>query len=294
MSNITDFAKSSPGILLGVAASASGVAGLTISSNGIAANGWVLVATGSNSAIWRDAISFGSNTNDVSSVGTMGASASNSRADHVHRGVGSISHSSNTFYGGVTLSAGANVSITSPSDGNLQIASSGAGGGGGDNPVTWTAGTSMPGAPATNERITRTDLGMDFFYDGSRWLSVQLFTEHATYYGSSISASGTIIGRAAAWGNDFDLWLVDLLGAVYVSTTNNGSNYWTVNLKNAIDNNVEGTFNTSGDSADTMAEHVAAIDAAYTGEGFYFDVVKTGSPGTISPYVQFTYRLIGT
>ena len=40
----------------------------------------------------------------------------------------------------------------------------------------------MPGGPATNQRVTRTDLGnLDFFYDGTRWLTVQLFkTQLAT------------------------------------------------------------------------------------------------------------------
>lgn len=120
--SITDFRRSSALTILGTATNAGAIGGVTISSNGIAQAGWVLVATGSNSAIWRDAISFGSNTNDVSSVGTMGSSASNSRADHVHRGVRSISHTSNTFYGDITLTTpNDGVAITSPSAGTLAI-----------------------------------------------------------------------------------------------------------------------------------------------------------------------------
>lgn len=122
MSNLTDFRRSTPAVLLGTTYNALAIGGVTISSNAAATDGWVLVATSSNSAIWRNALAFGSNTNDVSSVGTMGASSSNTRADHVHRGVRSLSHTSNTFFGDVTLTTpGDNVAITSPASGTLAL-----------------------------------------------------------------------------------------------------------------------------------------------------------------------------
>jgi len=136
MSNITDFRRSSPAIILGSVSNSYAIAGVTISSNAAAADGWVLVATGSNSAIWRNALAFGSNATDVSSVGTMGASSSNTRADHVHRGVASISHSSNTLYGSITLTTPGNtVAITSPTPGTLALAASASGGSGGSGPI---------------------------------------------------------------------------------------------------------------------------------------------------------------
>lgn len=132
MSVVTDFRRSSLATVLGTVSNAASVGGVTISSNGIASAGWVLVATGSNSAIWRDAISFGSNATDVSSVSAAGSSPSNSRADHVHRGVTSVTHSSNTFYGSITLTTPGNtVAITSPAAGTLALAAPGAGGGAG-------------------------------------------------------------------------------------------------------------------------------------------------------------------
>jgi hypothetical protein len=52
--------------------------------------------------------SYGSNSNDVASAGAPGASTLISRADHVHRGVTAIAHSSNTLYGTVTLTTPGN------------------------------------------------------------------------------------------------------------------------------------------------------------------------------------------
>jgi hypothetical protein len=57
------------------------------------------------------------------------------RGDHVHLGVTSLSHTSNTFSGPVTLIAAGTVGITSPSTGSYQISATAgaaaAGGGGG-------------------------------------------------------------------------------------------------------------------------------------------------------------------
>ena len=112
MSGVTDFRKSSAKIIIGTASDALSIGGVTISSNAAAGSGLILVATGSNSAIWRDALSFGSNANDVGAVSTMGSSPSNTRADHVHRGVSSLAHTSNTLYGGVTVAAGPGIALT--------------------------------------------------------------------------------------------------------------------------------------------------------------------------------------
>jgi hypothetical protein len=122
---ITDYSRSTPGLWLGTAANANAIGGVSFSSNSPALPGSIPVSISSNMLVWRDALSFGSNTNDVSSVGTMGSSPSNTRADHVHRGVHSIvAASSNTLYGDVTLVAGTGMDITVAGQ-NVTLASSG-------------------------------------------------------------------------------------------------------------------------------------------------------------------------
>lgn len=80
--------------------------------------------------------SFGSNANQVSTANAPGASTLHSAADHVHRGVSSIAHASNTFYGPVTFTTEGDLGITSPSTGTLAFkAISGAGGAGSSDPA---------------------------------------------------------------------------------------------------------------------------------------------------------------
>ncbi len=79
-------------------------------------------------------ISYASNANSVASASAGGAATTQSRGDHVHLGVRSISHTSNTFSGPITFVAEGNLGITSPSTGTLAFKSiSGAGGSSGSS-----------------------------------------------------------------------------------------------------------------------------------------------------------------
>lgn len=39
-----------------------------------------------------------------------------------------------------------------------------------------SSGTSFPVSPSTGDRFSRTDRNIDYFYDGTRWLSTEIFT----------------------------------------------------------------------------------------------------------------------
>lgn len=183
---ITDYSRSSPGLILGTATNANAIGGVSFSSNALPTPGTILVAISSNMFEWRDALAFGSNTNDVSSVGTMGASASNTRADHVHRGVHSISHTSNTFYGDVTLTASGGLGITVPTPGTLNLSaptSAGGGGGGGgvstvDQDISADFTTASDNAWHDITGLTGISLA-----DGTWICYVDIETAHSTHYG---------------------------------------------------------------------------------------------------------------
>lgn len=141
--NITDLRRSSAAVVLGTASNSSSWNGVTISSNTAITPGWGIVALTSNTAAWRDVFSFGSNTNDVGSVGTMGSSPSNSRADHVHRGVGGLtSSSSNTIYGTVNLrvSGSMGIALDVPTN-TVTLSASGGGSGGAPTDAQYLVGT---------------------------------------------------------------------------------------------------------------------------------------------------------
>jgi len=130
-------------------------------------------------------LSFGSNSNSVAIANAAGASSSNSRADHVHLGVTSISHTSNTFAGPVTLVAGANVGITSPTSGTYRIDGGAAGGGSSDlsgqelNYTQVTSGTINITATAEGSADTLITAGA-VSYDGATVICLEFFAPSAT------------------------------------------------------------------------------------------------------------------
>lgn len=104
--------------------------------------------------------SYGSNANNVSSAGSAGAALGVSRADHVHVGVTSLSHTSNTWTGPITLVAEGSIGITKPNSTTIAV-NAGAGAGSGSSLVTpvcgiakITAQTNQAANPAAFADIT--------------------------------------------------------------------------------------------------------------------------------------------
>jgi len=94
------------------------------------------------SAAGGGSTSYGSNSNAVASANDGGASTLASRADHVHLGVRSLAHSSNSFSGPVILTASGTLGITSPTPGTYNL-SAGTGGGGGSALTVKDEGTPL-------------------------------------------------------------------------------------------------------------------------------------------------------
>lgn len=112
--------------------------------------------------------SFGSNVNAVGQANAGGASSSNTRADHVHLGVRTLSHTSNTFAGPVILTASGTLGITSPTPGTFDLTATAGTAAGGSAGVTVqdegtplaTTGTTLnfvgAGVAATGAGATKT------------------------------------------------------------------------------------------------------------------------------------------
>lgn len=162
----------------------------------------------------------------------------------------------------------------------------------------WTTGTSMPGGPATNDRVTRTDLGLDFYWDGTRWVSTTLYRLDIS---TSVKLQGTVAGNyaptgmMATWDADFHIYFVKWYQSWY-SPTNNGSNYWTFTFANGDSGASIASFNTSALSGGSWQQVITTINAVLASGTFTtcLNIVATGSPGTLTYPGQVTYRLIGT
>jgi len=169
-----------------------------------------------------------------------------------------------------------------------------------------TVGAAMPGGPATNDRCYRTDLGMEFYYDGTRWLSSTLLTASSGVFDAfqpyaattTTERIGSTIGLAA--GNS-DVWLEDSITSFFISggTALGASHKWVITgTKNPGAAALATTIATIASGASSVwRQEIVAHNALLTA-GTYFNVdlthTKTGTPGTFRGQVTFTYRIVST
>ena len=157
-------------------------------------------------------------------------------------------------------------------------------------------GTAFPSGPSTGDKFLRTDIegGTLCFYDGTRWLELAI---EEISMSAGVAVPVTINGAPSRWVPHVqeNVWLMDWTGLYYVSTTNDGSNYWTVQLLEKTDaaTNVLDAHDSSGESADTNIRWARTIDAvvdfASTYDWLQIRVLKTASPGDMA-FIHNTLR----
>jgi hypothetical protein len=182
--------------------------------------------------------------------------------------------------------------------------------------VAWNASTTFPTA-TTGDRFFRTDLGMEFYYDGTRWLSMQLFSVQAipSLAGANPGQSGDITSELAATatpGGGFiplgpslggsDHYLVDFTTNFYVGTGTalSGSHKWVgvlQGINSAAASSGTVTIATIDSGASTTYRTVSTAINAVKGAGTVYwrmDWTKTGTPGNLRVMEVLTYRIVAT
>lgn len=162
------------------------------------------------------------------------------------------------------------------------------------------SGTSFPGSPSTNDLYFRTDRGLLYFYDGTRWLTVAEYSESLGNLDTNqpLSVNGSLKWGATDLG-DNGQWITRIAAVNFVATTNNGSNFWTLQLTSrsatATAHNLGSTWSTAADTNDQFVKHVTTVGAAVTSGDTHFVITgtKTSSPGNIYTMATVYYRLIG-
>lgn len=173
----------------------------------------------------------------------------------------------------------------------------------GNGAAIWNAGTSFPGSKATNDRYWRTDLGQEAYWDGSRWLTTQLFEVNWVLAaipqgGAWVTATATSqMGRWAALGTN-DLWLVDLRWTYNVASNHDASNYWQAAF-HKYDGATDTTVVTLTTDKSTTTWHnpaPTAIGALYgtTMVLAWIQLTKTGTPALLDGAVALRYRIVLT
>lgn len=169
----------------------------------------------------------------------------------------------------------------------------------GTNFIKGGSGTSFPGSPATDDVFYRTDTDLLFFYDGTRWLTLNRYVFNFPLVNG---ATGSDYGSQIQTYPVLDMWLEATYYTVYVSTTNNGSNYWSIQPKKsdvaAGATSLGTAINTSAGAANVRLQFSITMGAAL-GSGATWPVVfnealkAVGNPGALSYNSLLAFRLIG-
>lgn len=165
------------------------------------------------------------------------------------------------------------------------------------------SGTSFPASPTTDDAFYRTDYDLWFRWNGTRWLSDQLF--HWQLDGGRLAATNAdAAGASCEWhAGASDIWIEDVVWTFYVAsggTALSGSHKWDLALKK----NVIGASTVT--DIDTLAINsgasqqgrtsTATIDALLNNGTQHvrlnLGVTKTGTPGDLICSVLVPYRIV--
>lgn len=168
------------------------------------------------------------------------------------------------------------------------------------------AGTAFPTspAPATNDRFFRTDRSIEYFYNGTRWLSTQLFTDILPRGdGAPLPYSATILSAERSlcpYPTTYDLWMIEFQFGFYVlgGTALGASHKWvTILIKSTATptQTTIATVNIDSGASGVWRTSVVAIGALLGVTHLTFEVThtKTGTPGTLYALPRIVYRLVG-
>lgn len=156
-------------------------------------------------------------------------------------------------------------------------------------------GVSFPSSVISGDTFYRQDLDGWYQWDGTRWLSTQLYEMHGSSAETGAITGSSDLAFYPYMGGDPDVWWVDIRWVYRVSTTHNGSNYWQLEMKDGTGNLV--VLTTDKSTVGTFVNpSPTAIGALGAGSGglVYFHFVKQGGPGGLEVGAVARYRRVAT
>lgn len=166
-----------------------------------------------------------------------------------------------------------------------------------------SGGTSFPLTPATNRRFFRSDRNIEYFYNGTRWLSTQLYSDSFPRGdAAALPHTATIIGAerlAAPWAGVYDIWMeqFQLVFVIVGGTALSASHKWVTVLTKLVGGTPTTLATITIDSGALSAWRTSAatINAllGVTAFAFAVDHTKTGTPGSFYTLPRLVYRLVG-
>lgn len=167
--------------------------------------------------------------------------------------------------------------------------------------TAFPASADLPGGLQTNDRFYRTDLGFLCFYDGTRWLTAHEYSESilpSAGIAAPLPDASYVNNQSVAFNasrSDYGIYFTRAHAWMFVATTNNGSNYWELQLTNT--GTSCGTFSTAADAANTNLYKSATTPVVLATGRQYWQIRTSnnvGTPGNLSFSFTVFYRLIIT
>lgn len=166
-------------------------------------------------------------------------------------------------------------------------------------------GVAFPGSPATGDRFWRTDLGMEFYYNGTRWLSSQLFIQHTDpFTDSPLTATDTFSASSPApTAVGSDIWLEKTVTQflVGVGTALGASHKWVGSFTKSPTGDTDTaviTVNIASGASSAWRTDSQTIGALMNSGTLHFAFkwgwVKTGTPGNLYARSLIYYRHVAT
>lgn len=162
------------------------------------------------------------------------------------------------------------------------------------------SGTAFPGSPTADDLFYRTDRNLIYFYDGTRWLTINEYDMGigGINTAGALAATGTVSRYPVR--QDYGIFLVRWAVVTFVATTNTGSAFWTPALERRTAANASTTIasfstGTGPDTVDNWVNHDQTINAVLDSSARQLQVfsTKTSTPGTLIVVGTVVYRLIG-
>ena len=163
---------------------------------------------------------------------------------------------------------------------------------------------SAPTSPEDNFLWHETDTGIIWRYgtyaSASRWVSVSPFV--AGVVAPSLTGFAASLPGMVSINSIYDIYVESISAQVFVITTNNGSNYWTINVRKVTTSTqaasaagtLIGGFNTSAISANSWTQLTTSPDSILdvSAEAAFYDVLKTSAPGNLQCSVSMLCRFV--
>jgi hypothetical protein len=153
-----------------------------------------------------------------------------------------------------------------------------------------TSGTSFPASPATNDLFYRSDLDMQYRWNGVRWLSE---LQRASFnLGSGVTS---VPEMYYALGSGYNIFIKKISALFYITGTNNASNYWRFMIYSITSSEtLIDTRSSAVSSAGVWSlDENPAVNTLATTAGFHLSTSKVGvpGPGTLDGSFTVYYQL---